>query len=624
MLKRTIAAFGFALAACVTSSCARAVPPAADPTTGARAPSAPAHPISWHRFGPAAFEEARLTGKIVMVDAGIEGCTACRWMHEGAYRDPNVISRIDQSFVPVTVDADQEPDLGDRFLAWGWPATIFFTPDGKQVYALQGSESGAELAKLLDWIVAKKKDGTLGKDGNATGHGGDWDKDSTAACIDVNQYLSSIADDTGWGGDERVALFGPVEHALIRARSRGDEKLGARALAVAEGEAKLLDPVWGGIYVGAFSKTWDNAIPEKRTIFEAGALDAFALELQRTGDAKWKTRADLVRKYLEDWMLAPDGTFYSTQRDRAPKLPANLEPGDYYAMNDAQRRTYGIPPIDHGVYTGENGLTIQGYVRLYEATGDRAVLGIATRTADAILAKRTRADGGLDQAELAPELAKDVRLRPTTPDSRLYLKAQGDMGLALLSLNEATGEERWLDAAKKIANAMHALEDSEHGGFFGTTARDVDALVPRQKPFIDNAAAARFLIRLAGVTRDETHRKTAERALAAIAPRVRSEGPWGAGLLALAYEELVLGPVEVTIVRGGNDALARSLHDDLVRVYEPRKIVRVEDPGHYPKPKTGAAVYVCTRAACSSPVTTAADARATIERMTVATGAPCP
>ncbi|HEY1954664.1 MAG TPA: DUF255 domain-containing protein [Polyangiaceae bacterium] len=610
MLKRTIAAFGFALAACTAAG-------------GARAPSVEAHPIAWHRFGPAAFDEARRSGKIVMVDAGIEGCSACRWMHEGAYHDPNVIRRIEQSFVPVSVDADQEPDLGDRFLPWGWPATIFFTPDGHQVYALQGSESGGELAELLDSLVAKQKDGTLGQ-GATTGHGSEPNQDSAAACVDANQYLASMADDYGWGGDERVALFGPFEHALIRARSRGDTKLSARALAVAEGEAKLLDPVWGGIFVGAFSKTWDNPIPEKRTIFEAGALDAFSLELQRTGDARWKSRADLVRKYLEDWMLAPDGTFYSTQQDRAPQLPANLEPGDYYAMKDADRRKYGIPPIDHGVYTDQNALVIQSYVRFYEATGDRAALEIAKRAADALLAKRTRADGGMEQAELEPDLAKDRRMRPTTPDTRLYLKAQGEMGLALLFLHEATAEDHWLDAAKKIASAMHTLEDAEHGGFFGTTARDVDALVPRRKPFIDNAGAARFLIRLAGVTRDETYRKTAERTLAALAPNDHFEGSWGAGLLALAYEELVLGPVEVTVVRGGDDALARSLHDELVRVYEPRKIVRVEDAGHYPKPKTGAAIYVCTRSACSSPVTTAEAARKEIDRMTIAEGAPCP
>src|SRR5207249_432763 len=112
------------------------------------------------------------TNRLVMVDAGIEGCTACRWMHEGPYRDANVIQRVKDGFIAVSVDADQEPDLGDRFLPWGWPATIFFAPDGRQVYALQGSESGADFAKLLDDLVARKHAGTLGSNGeSAAGRG---------------------------------------------------------------------------------------------------------------------------------------------------------------------------------------------------------------------------------------------------------------------------------------------------------------------------------------------------------------------------------------------------------------------------------------------------------------------
>src|SRR5580693_4119292 len=102
MLKRTITGLGFALLSCASTG--------ATPLAQMPAPQ----PIAWHRFGPDAFEEARRENKLVMVDAGIEGCTACRWMHEGAYRDANVIRKIAAGFVAVSVDADQEPDLGDR------------------------------------------------------------------------------------------------------------------------------------------------------------------------------------------------------------------------------------------------------------------------------------------------------------------------------------------------------------------------------------------------------------------------------------------------------------------------------------------------------------------------------
>jgi uncharacterized protein YyaL (SSP411 family) len=599
-VNKTLFALSLALTAC-------APPP--------RAPAPPAT-IAWHRFGPEAFEEARREGKLVLVDAGIEGCTACRWMHEGSYSDPEVIRRVSQGFVAVSVDADQQPDLGARFEPWGWPATVFFTPDGSQVHALEGSERALAFAKLLDELVAKQRAHALvaGAVSRASEGG---NENLAAACLDVNARLEKMGDETGWGGRIRVAMAPPFEHALMRARSRRDAHLDARALAVGEGEAKILDPVWGGVFVVATTPTWDGPIPEKRTIHEAAALDTFALALHETGDPRWLSRANLVRKYLEDWMRAPDGTFYSTQQDDAPGLPEGMDAKAYYALDDAARRKYGIPPIDHGVYTDQNAAVIEAYVRLYEATGDAGVLGIATRAADVLLARRARKDGGFDQALLTPELAQDKRLRAKNVEDRLYLKAQGEMGLALLALHEATSDARYLDAARGIARALALLEDKSAGGFFATTARDTDALVARQKPLEDNLTAARFLARLSAVTRDATYAKTAERALGPALREVRGEGPWATGLAAVTLEELLVGPVEITIVRGDDGGRVRALHDAAVRIYEPRKIVRVEDPGHYPKPKSGAVAYVCTRTACSSPLGSADEIRAAAERMTV-------
>jgi uncharacterized protein len=103
------------------------------------APASPAVPpppaqaqIEWQPWGPAVFERARREGRLVLVDVGIEGCTACRWMYEDTYRDPEVVRRVRERFVPVAVDADVQPDLGERWRRWGWPATIVLTPDGEQ------------------------------------------------------------------------------------------------------------------------------------------------------------------------------------------------------------------------------------------------------------------------------------------------------------------------------------------------------------------------------------------------------------------------------------------------------------------------------------------------------------
>lgn len=199
------------------------------------------------------------------------------------------------------------------------------------------------------------------------------------------------------------------------------------------------------------------------------------------------------------------------------------------------------------------------------------------------------------------------------------------MGLALLMLYEATADEHYLAVALGIASAQKTLEDGERGGFFATVPRNTDVLIARHKPLLENATAARFLFRLSSVTRDASWQKSAERAMLAVATSaaLKEEGPWALGLVALVTEEALLGPVEITIV-GGDATRTRALHDYAVRVFEPRKIVRIEAPGHYPAPRVGAVAYVCTRSSCSSPLQAEAELDTTIARMAkAAPDAPC-
>src|SRR5690349_1613969 len=88
-----------------------------------KAVSHPSTPVAWRSWDASAFEDAKKDGKLVLIDVGIEGCTACRWMYEETYRDPQVVAKLRESFVTIAVDADVQPDLGVRFEEWGWPAT---------------------------------------------------------------------------------------------------------------------------------------------------------------------------------------------------------------------------------------------------------------------------------------------------------------------------------------------------------------------------------------------------------------------------------------------------------------------------------------------------------------------
>ena len=95
--------------------------------------------IGWYPWGEEAFRTARETGRPVLLDVGAAWCHWCHVMDEGTYSDPEVASLVNQGFVPVKVDRDENPEVDRRYQLQvnaltgqgGWPLTAFLTPQGE-------------------------------------------------------------------------------------------------------------------------------------------------------------------------------------------------------------------------------------------------------------------------------------------------------------------------------------------------------------------------------------------------------------------------------------------------------------------------------------------------------------
>lgn len=558
--------------------------------------------VQWETWGAAPFEQAVATDRLVLLDVGIEGCTACRWMDEYTYTDPAVRARLAEHFVTVAVDAEAVPDVGERYSAWGWPATIVLTPEGDQVLAIRGNKLPKNFIPILDDLIERKASGTLDA---APAVAPDPPRDADGARLRdrLVARLDGLYDEAGagWGSKIRTAIGPNVEHAFWRAHARGEDVWQTRALETVGAYTQSIDPVWGGIFVAGF-ESWSAIIPEKRTQHQSAALSNFAQAYARTGDARWLDAATSIRRYLEDTMLDEQGTFASTQEDDAPGLAEGMNARDYYALQTtAARLKYGTPPVDHAVYTDKNAAVVSAYVALFEATGDASALQRATRTAEVLLA-RQRDDGLFVQFVSSTAVASDDRMRAVSDDARAQLVAQGPMGSALLDLYRVTHEARFLDASVRLAAGLKLLEDEANGGFFAASASEVDRVVGRRKPLSSNATAARFLIELSQYVADASLLERGRNAVLAVsAPAtVRAEGRY-LGDLVLAAEAVLDPGVVFTVSGEPGDPAAEALHAAALKVYEPRKILLFDAAGKYPKRDT-AALYVCTEAACSSPI----------------------
>jgi uncharacterized protein YyaL (SSP411 family) len=95
-------------------------------------------PVEWQEWGPAAFEQAQIEDKPILLDIGAVWCHWCHVMDRESYEDPATAKVINDHFIAVKVDRDERPDVDTRYQAavssisgqGGWPLTAFLTPEG--------------------------------------------------------------------------------------------------------------------------------------------------------------------------------------------------------------------------------------------------------------------------------------------------------------------------------------------------------------------------------------------------------------------------------------------------------------------------------------------------------------
>jgi hypothetical protein len=191
-----------------------------------------------------------------------------------------------------------------------------------------------------------------------------------------------------------------------------------------------------------------------------------------------------------------------------------------------------------------------------------------------------------------------------------YLDDYANVAHGMLELHVATGELRWLHAARRIAlQAVDLFADDDRGGFFLAPAGG-EELVARRKELDDNptpsgnSMMAYVLLRLARLWGDdELERRAAGvlRLVRDVMPRAPSAFGW-----ALCALDLYLAPPrEIAVVGPPDSAVATAA----LRGLEPNSVVAFGPADDVPllagKTLVGGepAVYVCERFACRAPVT---------------------
>ncbi len=194
------------------------------------------------------------------------------------------------------------------------------------------------------------------------------------------------------------------------------------------------------------------------------------------------------------------------------------------------------PARDDKVLAGWNGQMIAGYAAAGKAFNEPKYTAAAARAADFVLGTMRDKSGKLLRVYAAPPGSPPRASGPAFLDDYAYLTH------GMLNLHAATGDARWLTAARQLADTTRELFEDKGGGGFFLTPAGVDALFVRGKDHYDGAqpspagTAARNFARLAQLTGDANYWTAADRAVRAFAgPLTEHPGscPVTAGALAI-------------------------------------------------------------------------------------------
>jgi uncharacterized protein YyaL (SSP411 family) len=357
---------------------------------------APSQAIEWHPWSDQIFAQAAREHKFVLLDLEAVWCHWCHVMDQQTYRDATVRRLIGKNYIAVKVDQDSRPDISNRYEDYGWPATVIFKADGSEIVKRQGYLPPKQMASILQAVIDDPTPGPSVEPEKAISYA-TTPFLPAALLADVRKEFEKQYDSAGkgWAFGHKYLDADSVEYASVLAK-HGDQLEKQRVFDTLQAAEKLLDPVWGGAYQYSTGGNWNEPHFEKLLFIQSQVMRTYAQSYGLWHTPEYLAAAQNVHRYVRSFLTSPEGAFYVSQDADAVEGEHSAA---YFALDDARRRAAGIPRVDKHLYARENGWMINSLCALYAVTGDTAMLQEAERSARWIVAHRSLAGGGFAHSE---------------------------------------------------------------------------------------------------------------------------------------------------------------------------------------------------------------------------------
>jgi len=471
--------------------------------------------VMWQPWGRAAFARARREQKPVLLSIATAWCGSCYEMDRTSYADPGIITLINHRFIPVRVDADDRPDVSERYSLGGWPTTVFLTAAGE---ILTGTtfvpldRMRAILTRVADAYGAqpdpKSKPTDLDDGGDA------------AIALDAGALTTRIFDafddeHGGFGYEPKFPFASPLHLALDlfgQTREASYERIVILSLD-RMGWSGLYDGVDGGFFRYATTRDWQRPHVEKLLELNAALARLYLEAGEQLQIARFTERAGDTLRYIQTWLADPvDGGWFGSQRaDEA-----------YYSADTPEgRRLVPAPPVARSLYADSNAAMVSTALVAARVFNDDGLREFAVKSFERVLLACYKPGFGVAHSY------------DGQPHTRGLLTDQIAMADASLDLFDLTGNVVYEMMAEELGHyAMRVMWDDERGGFFDRARDDEESSVgllnQPVKPFVTNCDASRVLRRLASASGESEFAHAAVRTLEALAPIAPGQGPLAA------------------------------------------------------------------------------------------------
>lgn len=475
--------------------------------------------ISWREWSREAFDEAHRTKRLVLLDLTASWCHWCRVMAESSYTDSAVIQEVSTNFVAIRVDYDLRPDIGDRYLATGWPTTAVLSDKGHVLLAktyLPARELRQYLSEAVGFTRTNRQMVARKVEEAERAVARTWEPDSLLPPADadsefIQQNLAALKDledkeHGGFGTAPKTARWDAISFLVRAADARHEDEWRALAVRAAAAALALQDSVDGGFFRTALRPDWTALRFERLLDEQAKAISTLRRVHRATAEERFQVAADRAEGFvsralagregkgaIERHSMGPDARAFGARRGTyGPWVDGEV----YFRLSRVARAKLSKPPTSSLV-------TTDAAARWISATLRRDPEGARSRL-DLLGWRMARGDGSYYHAESAG-----------TRHGIGLLADQAAMGHALLDASETAGGSARPERTDSLAAWMRAqLEDPIEGGF-RYAPRDANAigrLKAGDKPEAANVEAAHFFLRRYERNGREEDRQVATRA----------------------------------------------------------------------------------------------------------------